>query len=198
MNNDIIDEGTAKAALSSVRVRLEAADHQYHETTEDLRQNIVQIRPLGLVTVPQMAAAIGKSRNYIDTVWSASGNIKRTEDGSVIRTRISVDGTGPDTAEGVLAGLKMIADAQRRALKYAGVVRSERDSVIIMTYTSKILGPTSIASYLGIDRNHVLRIVRSAGVTPAHRTNIKNQHTASKQSEDPAAGVAVTTSLFSA
>lgn len=177
MDNEIIDQATAKSTLLTLGLDLSRADELYHEATEDLREAILYIRPTGVVTVPQMADAIGKQRNYIDTLWSGSGRTVRDDEGRVVQTRINSGEGADDAAEQMLDRLEALSDRQIKTHTAARVIRADRDRAVVVIYTAKILGPTAIASYLGIDRNHVLRIVRKAGATPAHRTNIKNQHT---------------------
>ena len=199
MDTAIIDQDTARAALDKLRHDLEVADNLYHEATDDLREEILDIRPQGIVTVPQMAVAIGRARNYIDTLWSAflkEQNDGETDGGRKAQTRLKVDANHP-AADEALARLKSSAATQRRLAARAKTIRTERDRAVVLVYTSKILGPTSIAAYLGIDRNHVLRIVRNAGVTPVHRTNIKNQYTAPRQLALPIDVSAVTSDATS-
>lgn len=175
MDNEIIDQATAQATLYSLGSDLSRADDLYHEATDDLREAILDIRPTGVVSVPQMASAIGKQRNYIDTLWSGSGRTVRDDDGRVVQTRLGIE--PGELAEQMLDRLEALSDRQIKRHANARVIRARRDQAVVVVYTSKILGPTAIAAHLGIDRNHVLRIVRKAGVSPAHRTNIRNQHT---------------------
>jgi hypothetical protein len=176
MDATITDQSTATQALNKVRDDLAKANGNATDTMETLRDTIVRIRPAGVLTVDEMADAIGRDRNYVDSVWSAHGDTNKGK-----QTRVAVveqqDGSLP-------AEYRQLADAahnQRGAANTVPVLRAERDRVVAMVYASKILGPSAIASAVGIDRNHVLRIARKAGVAPVHRpTGAKNQHTVSK------------------
>lgn len=170
----ITDQDTAAAALRKSRDDLAKAIDNADSWMKDFRDTIVTVRPQGILTVDEMAEAIGKDRNYVDTVWSDHGDAAKGK-----QTRVHVD--APEGAK--VNAIQLLADSARKAYGTAstvGVLRAERDRVVALVYASKILGPSAIAREVGVDRNHVLRIARKAGIQPQHRTNIKNQHTAGK------------------
>lgn len=175
-DENVTDQATAKAALNKVRDDLAKATGNASTTMTTLRDTIVSVRPSGALTVDEMAEAIGRERNYVDSVWSSHGETKQGK-----QTRVAVaDDDGKFAHE--LDEYRQLADAAREQRGAAGtvnVMRAERDRVVAMVYASKILGPSAIAAEVGIDRNHVLRIARKAGVSPVHRTagTARNQHT---------------------
>jgi hypothetical protein len=120
-----------------------------------------------------MAAAIGRDRNYVDSIWSAHGETTKGK-----QTRVPVaentDAKAARTAYELLAGS---ANDLKRAAAAVTKARSERDRVVAEVYRSKLIGPSDIAKAVEVDRNHVLRIARKAGVKPVHRTSSKNQYT---------------------
>jgi hypothetical protein len=139
---------------------------------DSLRRLIVSVRPSGVLTVDQMAEAISHDRNYVDSVWSSFGD---TQQGK--QTRITPADDVADAAKAATWGaLNKAAKAQTTTAEQVTTARAERDRVVAMVYASRILGPSAIASVVGIDRNHVLRIARKAGVAPVHRTSTKNQY----------------------
>lgn len=170
---NITDQATATAALIKVRDDLAKAVGNATDTTTTLRDTIVRIRPLGILTVDEMADAIERDRNYVDTVWSAHGDTTKGK-----QTRVNVDASD-DERQTLRGQLSSAAHNQRGANNTVPVLRAERDRVVALVYASKILGPSAIAAAVDIDRNHVLRIARKAGVTPAWRPagTARNQHT---------------------
>ena len=70
-------EATATASLREVRDNLATALIEADSTMGALRSTIVATRPLGVMTVDEMAAAIGRDRNYVDSVWSTYGNTNK-------------------------------------------------------------------------------------------------------------------------
>jgi len=170
MDTNIIDQATATAGLGKARDGLAKSLAKADETMEALRQAIVDVRPSGLLTVDEMAEAIGRDRNYVDSVWSSA---KQTNKGK--QTRVLVTGDAGE-ARAAVDRLKTVAGAQRNAAEAAKTARAERDRVVALVYSSKLLGPTAIASAVKVDRNHVLRIARRAGVAPAHRQGSRNQY----------------------
>ena len=166
-----VDKETAQLVLEEVGICLAKAVGAARTTGAALRDAIVRIRPLGLLTVDQMAEAIVRDRNHIDAVWSAYGD---TTKGKQTRVAVVADPDGPLPAEyGELYGL---ARDHRNTSLAVTLLRSERDQAVAAVYASKVLGPSAIAAHVGIDRNHVLRISRKAGVAPQHRTRTRNQH----------------------
>lgn len=171
---DLRDRTTAAAALMRVRDDLNTAVDNLCNRTDGLVDQVVNIRPQGLLTVDEMAEAIGRDRNYVDSIWSAHGE---TTKGKQTRVPVAegVDASAARTAYKLLAesasDLKTARDSVVKA-------RSERDRVVAEVYRSKLIGPSDIAKAVEVDRNHVLRIARKAGVKPVHRTSSKNQYTA--------------------
>jgi hypothetical protein len=172
MNIEITNEATAVAVLNRVQDDLIEAVETLDNRTTALHDKIVEIRPLGLLTVDEMAKAVDRERNYIDSVWSLSGATVKGK-----QTRVTVDETAD--AEAARAAYDMLAelsDNQRRAARAVTTARSNRNQAVVTAYASRVLGPSSIAQHVGVDRNHVLRIARAAGVKPMHRTGSKNQY----------------------
>ena len=172
-----MDAATVTSALNKIRDDLATAVDNQAEASIELRNLIVAIRPSGILSVDKMAEAVGRDRNYIDSVWSSHG---ATEKGKQTRVPAPADGGGTEAAH------KRLSDAAARrvsANKAVSTLRAERDRLITMAYTLKaqdtgvkVIGPTGIAAAVGVDRNHVLRIARKAGVGPAHRANSRNQY----------------------
>lgn len=176
-DENITDQATAKAALNRVRDNLAKATGNATDMMTALRDAIVKVRPLGVLTVDEMADAIDRDRNYVDSVWSAHGETKQGK-----QTRVAVvEDVDPGYRDRSFRYLADAAGNQRGTAGTVNVMRAERDRVVAMVYASKILGPSAIAAEVGIDRNHVLRIARKAGVAPVHRPagTARNQHTAS-------------------
>jgi hypothetical protein len=178
VENTITDQATATAALHKVRDDLAKATSNATNTMKTLRDTIVRVRPSGLLTVDQMAEAVGRDRNYVDSVWSSHGDTTKGK-----QTRVAAVAAEDENASS-LPTYRELADAagnQRGTASTVNVMRAERDRVVAMVYASKILGPSAIAAAVDIDRNHVLRIARKAKVAPAWRPagTARNQHTAS-------------------
>lgn len=171
---EITDQDTARRALNKVRDELLDAAQSVTASTDNLVRKVVETRPKGLLTVDEMAEAIGRDRNYIDSIWSAYGE---TTKGKQTRVPVASDAS-PDQARWAYETLADLANSHRRALSNVSTARAERDRVVAMVYGSKLLGPSAIASAVNVDRNHVLRIARKAGIQPVHRTGSKNQYTA--------------------
>lgn len=173
---NITDQDTATRALIKVRDDLALAVDNLSERTDAMRDKVVATRPKGLLTVDEMAQAIGRDRNYVDSIWSAHG---ATTKGKQTRVPVAED-ADPEAARWAYESLADSANSQRRALAMVTTARAERDRVVALVYGSKLLGPSAIAAAVDVDRNHVLRIARKAGLAPVHRTGSKNQYTTSK------------------
>ena len=171
--SEINDQDTATRALNNARDTLDGVAGAYIVAGTVLRKLILEIRPQGILTVGEMAEAVGRDRNYIDSVWSSHGDTTKGK-----QTRVTV-GTDADAvaARGAYDNLHQAADAQRKLAGSVRVARAERDRLVVMVYSSKLLGPSAISAAVGIDRNHVLRTARKAGVAPVHRAGTKNQYT---------------------
>lgn len=163
----------AASKLQAKRYELADAVAAASEATEALRQGIIEIRPSGLLTVDEMTEAVDRDRNYVDSVWSTFG---ATEKGK--QTRVQIDASDLDKVREAYDTLHRLADDQRRTAGVEKRVRAERDALVTGIYKAKTLGPSAIAAAVGIDRNHVLRIARKAGVKPQHRKIARNQYTA--------------------
>lgn len=173
MDATIIDQATAAAALNKARDVLTDASDNYDARDTKLRTLIIETRPKGLLTVTEMAQAVGRDRNYIDSVWSANGGTVKGK-----QTRVPVaEGTSGEAARWAYESLVDAAADRQRALNILNTARAERNRVLVMVYVSELLGPSPIAREVGVDRNHVGRIARAAGVAPVHRKGSKNQYT---------------------
>ena len=170
----LTDQATATAALITVRHDLNVSVDNLCDRTDGLRDLVVSTRPKGLLTVDEMATAVGRDRNYIDSIWSANGDTTKGK-----QTRVQIDIT-PGVGEAARLAYETLADAAnalKRAASMVSTARAERDRVVALVYASKLLGPSAIAATVQVDRNHVLRIARKAGVPPVHRVSSKNQYT---------------------
>lgn len=170
---DLQNQATATSALYRVRDNLDAAVDNLMTRTDGLHDQVVNIRPQGLLTVDEMAKAIGRDRNYVDSIWSAHGE---TTKGKQTRVPVTED-VDPGAAKSAYKLLSEAARDLRNARQDVTKARSDRDRVVAEVYRSKLLGPSAIATAVKVDRNHVLRIARKAGVRPVHRTSSKNQYT---------------------
>lgn len=173
--NALADERSARVALVTLKDALALKVDQHREAAEALRTALIETRPLGLLTVDEMAEAIGRDRNHVDSVWSTYGE---TVKGRQTRVPITDAENAPEMARNRYELLKTLNATQTSARDAEKTARAERDRTITMIYNSRILGPSAIAQEADIDRNHVLRIARRNGVGPVHRPGTKNQHTA--------------------
>lgn len=170
---ELRDQATATAALIRVRDDLNSAVDNLNNRTNGLRDQVVNIRPRGLLTVDEMAEAINRDRNYVDSIWSTYGVTTKGK-----QTRVPVSkGADADAARTAYEKLAGSANDLKRATDKVDTARSERDRVVALVYGSKLLGPSAIAATVNVDRNHVLRIARKAGVKPVHRVASRNQYT---------------------
>lgn len=168
---DVGNEEVVRRGLNQVRDILKEEVTWHAEAVRATRDYLIQVRPSGLLTVDEMAAAVGKSRNYVDSVWSSHGE---TVKGKQTRTEVTSDGPA---ARAAYERLSELAEAQRKAEADEKTARASRDHAVVIAYNTRILGPSDIASEVGIDRNHVLRIARKNGIGPRHRTGTRNQYT---------------------
>lgn len=176
MSKSVETTPEAAEAVSKLRAKrdeLASAVTTASESTARLRQGIIRIRPSGLLTVDEMTEAVDRDRNYVDSVWSTFG---ATEKGK--QTRVQIDASDLDKVREAYDELHALADDQRRTAGVEKRVRAERDALVAGIYKAKTLGPSAIAAAVGVDRNHVLRIARKAGVKPQHRKIARNQYTA--------------------
>lgn len=173
-----MNEATARTALREARDRRIKAKAKMDDATQSLRDLVVDVRPQGLLTVGEMATAIGRDRNFVDSVWSAHGG---TVKGS--QTRVPVVTANEDdsaTARRLYDQLANAAKKHRKAVDEYDTAVAERNRLVVLIYQSRIIGPSPIGVEVGIDRNHVLRIARNAGVKAVHRTGSRNQYTTGK------------------
>lgn len=170
MNIKIVDQGTAQLALRTQRDRLAIALTEADTSMDELRNLILAVRPSGVLNPDEIARAIGRARNYVDSVWSNFGETNKGK-----QTRVPLKADTEEVAR-TNETLSRAARRQRNAAKAVTTARAERNRVVAVVYASKLLGPTSIADEVQVDRNHVLRIARRAGVAPAHRQNSRNQY----------------------
>lgn len=167
------DLSTLVAELRTKRDALAAAVETAREATAALRDGIIRVRPLGLLTVDEMTEAVARDRNYVDSVWSTFGATQKGK-----QTRVAVENADPEVARTAYDTLHKLADDQRRTTEREKAARAERDALVASVYAAKTLGPSAIAAEVGVDRNHVLRIARRAGIKPQHRKIARNQYTA--------------------
>jgi len=173
MDVTVIDQATAVTKLTTTRDALAVAVDRLTKATDALVDLIVEVRPQGLLTVDEMATAMGRDRNYVDRLWSLHGSTTKGQ-----QTRIPVtEQTSAVAARKAYDFLATAAEAQRKALEAVTLARAERNRVVVMVYSSKLLRNSAIAVHAGIDRNHVLRIARKAGVGPVYRSDTVNQYT---------------------
>lgn len=175
MDPRIADEATAVRGLNDVRDKLAAAITRSDNAMGTLREKIVSVRTKALLTVAEMAEAVGKDRNYVDSVWSTYGE---TKVGKQTRVQVQADGAA---ARAAYEDLGKAAGNQRARAEDEKTARAERNALIVLVYASGILGPSQIGREVGVDRNHVLRVARTAGVKPVHRTASRNQYTAREE-----------------
>lgn len=174
------------ANIKSSAERLREAERDKSDSLKMLRNKVVHARTAGVLTVAQIAQAIGRDRSAVDGIWAAHGPVRVVVDGRRAQTRVPIEydaGTSGGDAAIADATASLAADARdyEGARRNVDAARADRDTAIVDAYESQALGPSMIAVLAGIDRNHVLRICRKAGVSPAYRTNPKNQHTAKKE-----------------
>lgn len=174
-----LDEATAKAALIKTRDDLAAAITRKDDATDALVDTLVRVRPLGILTVDEMAEAIERERNYVDSIWSTYGTGQKGK-----QTRVPLLAVNDESRAAARTALKDAAAAERAAVNDVKTARAERNLAVARAYGAAIkgFGPSPIAAAADIDRNHVLRLSRKAGLTPAWRKpgTARNQHTTSK------------------
>lgn len=166
------DEATARIQLNKLRDDLAIAVDNLSERASDVVDLVIKYRPSGLLTVDEIGKAVGRDRNYVDSVWSLHGETTKGK-----QTRVTVDNPDPNAARWAYESLVDAAANLVRATQIVKDVRAERNRVMSLVYAAKILGPSAIAAEVGVDRNHVLRVARKSGVAPVHRTDAKNQYT---------------------
>lgn len=188
------DTATARSALNAVRDDLAAAEETADAASKALRRGILEARPAGVLTVDQMAAAMGRSRNYVDSIWSShGGDLKKAmkQKGDIHKqTRVmTVEATEEERRDAALHLSNLYRDF-RSSLSAVTAARSLRDRVTALVYASRLqgLGPSAIGREVGVDRNHVLRVSRTAGIGPQYRTGSQNQHTASNPKQHATKG----------
>lgn len=167
----ITDSETARRHLNMLRDGLADASVNLADRTEEFVDLIIEIRPSGLLTVDEIGEAVGRDRNYVDNLWSLHG---QTTQGR--QTRVPVNHPDPEKAVQAASRLSVAARNLKNATSVVGTVREERNRTIGLVYSAKLLGPSAIAAEVGIDRNHVLRIVRKLGIKPVHRAGARNQY----------------------
>lgn len=170
---EVIDQATARSALIDARISLNQAIYDADSATDRLRERIVALRPSGVLSVDQMAQAVGRDRNYIDSVWSTHGEVTKGK-----QTRVAPIAEDDRAVDRAATELTNLARELKNSTDRVTVARAERDRTVAMVYASKLLGPSAIAAEVGVDRNHVLRIARRQGVGPAHRAVSRNQYSA--------------------
>ena len=123
----------------------------------------------------EMAEAVGRDRNFIDSTWSSYGEPVKGKQTRVKRDEVSSDDTRRTDA---VVTLKSAADTLRRASDAVDKARDARNALVASFYGSKTLRPRDIAREAGIDRNHVGRLVSRAGIESVWRKpgTSKNQH----------------------
>lgn len=168
---EVTDQATATASLNAVRNHLAQTIREAEFAMDKLRERIVSLRPSGLMSVDQMAQAIGRDRNYIDSVWSAFGDVTKGK-----QTRVAPVAEDDRAVDRAATELTNLAHQSKKTADLVIVARAERDRTVAMVYGSKLLGPSAIAANVGVDRNHVLRIARRQGIGPAHREVSRNQY----------------------
>lgn len=170
---ELCDKDTASAALRKVRDDLTESAESLARHTDELWNHVIRIRPKGLLTVDEMAEAIDRDRNYVDSIWSAHGETTKGK-----QTRVPVaEGVDADAARCAYETLTKAAAELKQAASRVSDARAERNRVVALVYGSKLLGPSAIAATVEVDRNHVLRIARKAGHKPVHRVGSRNQYT---------------------
>lgn len=170
------DENTAAVALATARDTLAKAEERAEKAMSTLRNLIVDVRPTGVLSVEEMAQAVGHDRNYVDSVWSNYGTTRKGRQTRAANTPEATEAQRGKTWD----FLATASSAQADAVSKVKSARAERDRTVAIVYASKLLGPTEIARHVGVDRNHVLRLARRHGVGPAHRAGARNQYTASQ------------------
>jgi hypothetical protein len=173
----LANENTARAALRKVRDQLIEAAQNHLDRSDYVAELVVKIRPAGLLTVDEMAQALDRRRGYVDNLWATSDEMRElTAEGK--QTRVPVKNPDPERARHAYESLADAGASLKRATQQLLDARAERNRVVAMIYGSKVLGPSAIAAESGIDRNHVLRLSRRAGVPPQHRDDARNQYSA--------------------
>lgn len=178
MNTKIVDQATAVAALAEVRESLAQASATATAATASLHGAVIAARCSSPLTVNEIAEAIGRPRNYVDSLWSEYTT--KHPDAKVVTPIYESEDELEEDRTRTVEYLAELVNRQRRAVRAADTIRAERDRTVVLVYSSKILGPVAIAGHVDIDRNHVLRLARKHGVAPVHRTVIRNQYTVSK------------------
>lgn len=179
MNTTESMRSEAEAGLTALGRELERVTKRSETSTQKLHDLITWVRSTGKVSVNEMAETMDRARNYVDSVWSISSRAGKVIDPEDF-------GLSPYADEYELKSkLNQYSNMQRAHFQELRAIRKERDQAVVMVYASRVLGPSDIARHVGIDRNHVGRLARSAGVSPQHRWNIKNQYSDQPQPEQP-------------
>ena len=163
----------AAKALADARESLDRATVTASSERSRMVALILETRPSGLLSVDRIAEAINRNRNYVDSLWS--DHKIRHHGGEATQTRVEPSGSTA-AAKARFAELHQASERVRASEGDVLFFRDARNRAIVQAYESGSLGPVKIAEYSGIDRNHVGRVLRKAGVNPRYRTNTRNQH----------------------
>lgn len=170
-----LDQDTARASLVNAANALATARADMDNAAAALKEGVLSARTEGKLTVPRIAEAAGRQRNFVDALWSGDGRTVRGK-----QTRVRTDDVNPLEEAAAFRHLNRLADAFSNASAGVSLARASRNRLVTMVYASGILGPSVIAETVGMNRNTVLRIARAAGVAPVYRVNNRNQHTVQK------------------
>lgn len=182
-DTNVIDAATAESILIKDRNELAEAKARASAAVGHLNELVIGLRPTGILTVDEMAEALGRNRNFIDTLWSAHNDAVLI-DGKVKQTRVPLADVSDATREAAVKSLADAAEEIRAETAAEDTLRAMRNRNVAMVYGAAIkgFGPSAIARSAGIDRNHALRLARAAGIKPVWRAagTSRNQWTVSK------------------
>jgi len=167
------DISTVARALNTARDVLAAARLRRTKAGAAFRAAILAARPAGILTVEEMAEVVGKPRNYIDCVWSTAKNTPKGK-----RTKAADAQPTDEERKAAADALAKVTRERAESMSVERAARAERNRLVAAVYASKVLGPSDIGTEVGLDRNHVLRVARRAGIKPVHRPVTQNQYTA--------------------
>lgn len=179
-DTNVIDAATAESVLIKDRDDLAVAKNRTSAATSYLNALVVEIRPAGILDVGEMAEAVGRDRNFIDTVWSNRNDKPATGK----QTRVPLADVSDATRKAAVESLADAAGKLRSAVDAETVAREIRNRNVALVYGAAIngFGPSAIARAANIDRNHVGRIARDAKIASVWRKpgTSRNQWTVSK------------------
>lgn len=160
MDNDAVTQPTKDRVAYATRMVTDAqenltnAEEARAQARTRLHECIVKHLHSRVLRVSDMARATGFDRNYIDAIRS-SNKIPG------VRTLGRAD-SNREMIGAALFELQTASEAYEKARTDYKDTLSVRNEVVVLAYETYVMGPSALAKLIGCDRNHVMRIARTA------------------------------------